>query len=163
MENKRLIYGVLFLFLVAAGVVLYWRANKPKKEITTFEECVAAGYGILESYPPQCIVPAGPVFTQEISPTPTRSQVDLPNPAAVYCEEQGGRLEPREREGGMDAACVFDDGSECNQWDFFRGDCQRGELFCKDLCGDQKCQEIVCQAVGCPCAESLQTCPEDCQ
>lgn len=34
---------------------------------------------------------------------------------------------------------------------------------CKDLCGDGKCQEMVCMAVGCPCAESKTTCPTDCK
>ncbi len=34
---------------------------------------------------------------------------------------------------------------------------------CKDLCGDGACQEIVCMAVGCPCAESPKKCPEDCR
>lgn len=33
---------------------------------------------------------------------------------------------------------------------------------CKNLCGDGKCQEMVCMAVGCPCAESPMTCPADC-
>lgn len=43
---------------------------------------------------------------------------------------------------------------------------QRAELAggkaCKDLCGDGVCQEIVCMAVGCPCAESPASCPKDC-
>lgn len=34
---------------------------------------------------------------------------------------------------------------------------------CMDLCGDGKCQEIVCMAIGCPCAESARTCPVDCK
>jgi hypothetical protein len=34
---------------------------------------------------------------------------------------------------------------------------------CRDVCGDGECQEIVCMAVGCPCAESSQTCPTDCK
>jgi hypothetical protein len=33
---------------------------------------------------------------------------------------------------------------------------------CRDLCGDGVCQEIVCMAVGCPCPETSQTCPQDC-
>ena len=33
---------------------------------------------------------------------------------------------------------------------------------CKDLCGDGICQTIVCLAVGCPCAETAESCPEDC-
>ncbi|MDP2365629.1 MAG: hypothetical protein Q8M94_17920, partial [Ignavibacteria bacterium] len=34
---------------------------------------------------------------------------------------------------------------------------------CKNLCGDGICQEIVCMAIGCPCPETLKTCPEDCK
>ena len=34
---------------------------------------------------------------------------------------------------------------------------------CKDLCGDGVCQEIVCMAIGCPCSESKQSCPQDCK
>jgi hypothetical protein len=34
---------------------------------------------------------------------------------------------------------------------------------CKNLCGDGKCQEIVCMAVGCPCPESPERCPQDCR
>ncbi|MEM7818294.1 MAG: DUF333 domain-containing protein, partial [Candidatus Aenigmatarchaeota archaeon] len=36
------------------------------------------------------------------------------------------------------------------------------EKVCRDLCGDGICQEIVCMAVGCPCSESPETCPQDC-
>lgn len=35
-------------------------------------------------------------------------------------------------------------------------------LLCRDSCGDGSCQEVVCQAEGCPCAESEDTCPQDC-
>lgn len=33
---------------------------------------------------------------------------------------------------------------------------------CIDKCGNGTCEEVVCMAVGCPCAESAETCPEDC-
>jgi hypothetical protein len=33
---------------------------------------------------------------------------------------------------------------------------------CKNLCGDGTCQEMVCMAIGCPCAESRTNCPQDC-
>lgn len=33
---------------------------------------------------------------------------------------------------------------------------------CKDECGDGICAEIVCQAIGCPCAETKDSCPKDC-
>ena len=35
-------------------------------------------------------------------------------------------------------------------------------LGCIDKCGDGKCAEIVCMAAGCPCAETPESCPEDC-
>ena len=34
--------------------------------------------------------------------------------------------------------------------------------ICVNQCGDSKCAEIVCLGTGCPCAESKETCPEDC-
>lgn len=34
---------------------------------------------------------------------------------------------------------------------------------CKEICGDGVCNEIACMAVGCPCPESRETCPEDCK
>lgn len=40
---------------------------------------------------------------------------------------------------------------------------QPSEGICKDLCGDGVCQEIVCLAEGCPCPETPQSCPQDCQ
>lgn len=87
----------------------------------------------------------------------------LPNPASVYCKEQGGVLEHRMVEAGQKGFCIFDDGSECGQWDFFRRECKKGKRFCKDFCGDGTCQEVVCMAVGCPCAESSNLCPKDCE
>ena len=36
------------------------------------------------------------------------------------------------------------------------------ELYCEDLCGDGECQEMVCMGIGCPCAETPESCPEDC-
>lgn len=59
--------------------------------------------------------------------TPTPSAPGLPNPASVFCEEQGGRLEIRDdASGGQVGICIFVDGSECDEWAFFRGECQPG-------------------------------------
>lgn len=53
--------------------------------------------------------------------------VGLANPASTYCEEQGGTLEIRtDADGNQYGVCVFDDGSECEEWAFFRGECQPG-------------------------------------
>ena len=48
----------------------------------------------------------------------------LPNPASVYCEDNGGNLEIRTgSDGGQFGVCVFPDGSECDEWAYFRGEC----------------------------------------
>ncbi len=47
----------------------------------------------------------------------------MPNPASVFCEEQGGQLEFRTENGGDVGYCLFLDGSECEEWNFFSGDC----------------------------------------
>lgn len=36
------------------------------------------------------------------------------------------------------------------------------QQVCENHCGNGECEEIVCQAVGCPCAESVESCPPDC-
>jgi putative hemolysin len=57
------------------------------------------------------------------SPVPT--QAGLPNPASVFCEEQGGKLDIRtDDSGGQIGICVFPDGSECDEWALFRNECQ---------------------------------------
>jgi putative hemolysin len=50
--------------------------------------------------------------------------IGLPNPASVYCEEQGYQLEMRtDAQGNQFGICLFPDGSECDEWAFLRGEC----------------------------------------
>ena len=51
----------------------------------------------------------------------------LPNPASQYCIEKGYKLELRTNpDGSQYAVCVFPDGSECEEWAFYRGECKPG-------------------------------------
>ena len=52
---------------------------------------------------------------------------NLPNPASVYCEEQGYTLELRTDENGAYGVCIFPDGSECEEWAYFNEECQPGD------------------------------------
>lgn len=55
--------------------------------------------------------------------------IGMPNPASVYCDEQGGKLDIRkDAQGGEYGVCVFADGSECDEWAFFRGECKPGAI-----------------------------------
>lgn len=68
----------------------------------------------------------GTPFTPPTSiPEPaSTSMADLPNPASVYCEEQGYRLEIRTAsDGSQTGYCIFPDGSECDEWMYYRGEC----------------------------------------
>jgi putative hemolysin len=59
----------------------------------------------------------------------TGGSADMPNPASVYCEEQGGTVEIRtDADGGQVGVCIFPDGSECDEWAFFRGECAPGDF-----------------------------------
>jgi putative hemolysin len=58
----------------------------------------------------------------------TDADAEIANPASVYCEEQGGTLEIRTgADGGQVGYCLFDDGSECEEWAYYRGECQPGQ------------------------------------
>lgn len=144
--NKYLLGAVVVLGLI--GVAIYFSYTSPS--VTDYESCAEAeGSVIMESYPEQCRTADGETFTRELDekeeerlnpPTSDRNtseredeeleeggeeseggETGLTNPASVHCEEQGGTLEIRE--GGSVGYCIFDDGSECEEWAFFRGEC----------------------------------------
>ncbi len=49
----------------------------------------------------------------------------MANPASVFCEEQGGTVDIRvDEEGNQAGFCVFSDGIECDEWAYFRGECE---------------------------------------
>jgi putative hemolysin len=60
-------------------------------------------------------------------PTPVTlvdEDAEMANPASVYCEQYGGKLDIRtDVSGGQMGACIFADGSECEEWAYFRGEC----------------------------------------
>jgi putative hemolysin len=62
------------------------------------------------------------------APQPTEeAPVGLANPASVFCEERGYTLEMRlSEDGGVYGVCLFPDGSECEEWAYFRGECSPG-------------------------------------
>ena len=50
--------------------------------------------------------------------------VNMPNPASVYCEQNGNKLEIHTADdGSQSGVCVFPDGSTCDEWVYFRGEC----------------------------------------
>ena len=93
-----------------------------KNNITLILVILLAGCTAIQPQPETPTIPA---------PQPTEaSQAGMPNPASVFCEEQGYTLEIRTAtDGSQYAACIFPDGSECEEWAFFRGECGPGQIF----------------------------------
>jgi len=58
---------VLSLLVIATIFFVNYQDDKNKEAINSFEECVEAGYPVLESYPEQCQVPDGPSFARQIN------------------------------------------------------------------------------------------------
>jgi hypothetical protein len=66
-KNLPLLIGLLFITtLILGGAVGYLAGYEhgSQDEITSFEECVAAGNPIMESYPEQCRTKDGKHFTR---------------------------------------------------------------------------------------------------
>ncbi len=62
-----------------------------------------------------------------VAPAPAATampQAGIPNPASVYCTQQGNKLEIRTAaDGSQSGICIFPDGSSCDEWAYFRGEC----------------------------------------
>jgi putative hemolysin len=60
------------------------------------------------------------------TPEPAATEIlgNMPNPASVYCEQNGYTLEIRTADdGSQTGVCIFPDGSTCDEWAYFRGEC----------------------------------------
>lgn len=54
------------------------------------------------------------------------SPVEIANPASEYCVEQGYEVDIRTEADGQVGYCLFDDGTECEEWAYYRGECAPG-------------------------------------
>lgn len=56
----------------------------------------------------------------------SEEKAQIANPASVYCVENGGKLEIRTgKNGGQVGYCKFNNGKECEEWAFFRKECDK--------------------------------------
>lgn len=89
----------------------------------------------------------------------------MPNPASVYCGDHGGTLTI---ERGQVGVCHFSDGSSCEEWAYFRGECEPGaaphvECATGYVSTDQESSDAgatalcVVPRVGCRASDELLT------
>jgi putative hemolysin len=53
-----------------------------------------------------------------------KPQTNMPNPASVYCKQNGNKLEIHTAaDGSQSGVCIFPNGSSCDEWTYYRGEC----------------------------------------
>lgn len=117
------------------AVLGYWwwatRQAPPQEArfITSFEECVAAGYPVMESYPRQCRTPEGAVYTEEIGGERTAT-------ATGGCFIGGCNSEICSDQEGMMSTCEYRPEYACYE----TAQCGRGE---GGACGWRQTPELT--------------------
>ena len=56
-------------------------------------------------------------------PAPTPGAAGIPNPASANCVAKGGKVETVKSPTGEAGVCVLPDGTRCDEWAFYRGEC----------------------------------------
>lgn len=69
-KKEKYIISIIIFILAVAVAYLAWYVNGgtkiSEKEVSSFDECVQAGYPVAESYPRQCHVPNGGSFVETL-------------------------------------------------------------------------------------------------
>lgn len=83
--------------------------------------------------------------------------MQMANPASVYCNAAGYHEENHtDASGGEYGVCIFPDGTECQSWAFFQGECGQDKSFCAQKGGTLKAMNGVATCIfpdGSSCPE----------
>ena len=75
---KKILQISTILIVIIVIVFLGWfYINNSVEDIASFEDCVKAGYPVMDSYPEQCQTPDGRVFTKDVYNNGAESKKDL--------------------------------------------------------------------------------------
>ncbi len=80
---KKLFLFTIIVLVIAGGVYVYRQYSKyvQVSKINSFDDCAAAGFSVMESYPAQCRTPDGKSFTQNIgNELEHRDEIIVENP-----------------------------------------------------------------------------------
>lgn len=96
----------------------------------------------------------------DINPPPppsSENQTEIANPASKFCMEKGFELVVRNSDSGQIGYCIFANGNECEEWAYFRGECNESQTprkpagegeFCGGIAGVACQSGFNCQLEG---------------
>jgi putative hemolysin len=79
---------------------------------------------------------------------------EMPNPASVFCEEQGGSVEiVTDADGNQSGVCHLPDGTQIDEWEYYRqyheednaGLANPAAVFCEEQGGTVSGPEPMCE------------------
>ena len=70
MKTQKIILLMIFILILIVIIFYIPSLNENNVKITNFEECAAAGFPVMESYPRQCRDAEGNLFVEDIYTTP---------------------------------------------------------------------------------------------
>lgn len=88
--------------------------------MTTFSSRAKVGLVALLATASIGLVGCGDDEEPATTDVPTTDSTGMPNPASVYCEEQGGTLEIVDEAAGQVGYCNLPDGTRIEEWEYYR-------------------------------------------
>ena len=125
---KKISLGILGVILVVLIVIVGARVLSPEDNwICQNGEWVKHGN-------PSGPMPSGSCKEgEQMASNKVPTEAAIPNPASKNCLDKGGKLEMREETAGTLGICKFTDGTECEEWKFYRNECQKGQTTKADI------------------------------
>lgn len=106
-------------------------AQSPVPAVATDKACteeakICADGSAVARTGPNCEFAECPLANNAVDNATGKSEIA--NPSSVSCEKDGGASLIRTgADGGQVGFCIFPDGSECEEWKYFRGECKLGD------------------------------------
>lgn len=72
------------------------------------------------------VIKLWPIAKASAEPSASPS-AGLANPASTYCVQNSGRIVIKDTVAGQTGYCVFRDQSSCEEWAYYRNQCQPGD------------------------------------
>lgn len=115
------IYSILLIIIVIIIISVGLLILRGSEDSWICQNGEWVKYGMPLSPKPDRLCPQGSGKVNQ------NTNTNLANPASTYCLEQGGELKNlTDEDSNQYSICVFSDKSACEEWAYFRDECQSG-------------------------------------